>query len=119
MSSLYDKYGGIPVISKIVHNFYGKILKSQDLKKFFENVNIENLMNHQIQLFSHVMGGPTQYDLTRLKNAHSRMDIKGENFAEVAEILEETLEDAGVEDEDIKTIMGIVGSTRSEIVGAV
>ena len=47
------------------------------------------------------------------------MDIKGENFAEVAEILEETLEDAGVEDEDIKTIMGIVGSTRSEIVGAV
>ena len=38
MSSLYDKYGGIPVISKIVHNFYGKILKSQDLKKFFENV---------------------------------------------------------------------------------
>ena len=48
MKSLYDKYGGIPVISKIVHNFYGKILKSPDLKKFFENVNIENLMNQKM-----------------------------------------------------------------------
>jgi len=74
-------------------------------------------MTHQIQLFSHVMGGPTQYDLTRLKNAHSQMNIRGENFAEVTEILEETLEDAGVEEEDIQTIMGIVASTRSEIVG--
>ena len=107
MKSLYDKYGGIPVISKIVHNFYGKILKSPDLKKFFENVNIESLMSHQ-----------TQYDLGRLKNAHSRMNIQGEHFAEVAEILEETLEDAGVEEEDIQTIMGIVASTRSEIVAS-
>ena len=118
MKSLYDKYGGIPVISKIVHNFYGRILKSPDLKKFFENVNIESLMSHQIQLFSHVMGGPTQFDLGRLKNAHSRMNIQGEHFAEVAEILEETLEDAGVEEEDIQTIMGIVASTRSEIVAS-
>ena len=46
------------------------------------------------------------------------MNIQGEHFAEVAEILEETLEDAGVEEEDIQTIMGIVASTRPEIVAS-
>ena len=42
--------------------------------------------------------------------------ISGADFDEVAEILRENLEDAGMSDEDVETVMGIVGSTRSAIV---
>ena len=44
------------------------------------------------------------------------MGITEDAFSEVAELLEETLEDMSVEDDDIATIMGIVGGVKSDIV---
>ena len=116
MNSLYDKYGRAPTVSKVVHDFYSKLLKSSTLKSFFEGINLDGLINHQILLFSHILGGPQQYDLSKLKTAHAHLSITNKEFDEVAGILEETLEDCGVEEHDIQIIMNIVSSTRPEII---
>ena len=51
-----------------------------------------------------------------MKGVHAKMGITEDAFSEVAELLEETLEDMSVEDADIETIMEIVGGVKSDIV---
>ena len=114
--TLFDKYGGLPTVSQIVHDFYRDVLANDMLKPYFKGINMSVLMDHQVKLFSHVLGGPVQFDLSRLKKAHQDLAINDDAFQEVAQILQETLEDAGMEDGDVSTVMGIVASTYNDIV---
>ena len=52
-----------------------------------------------------------------LLESHRNLHITEEAFARVAELLQENLEDAGVIPADVQTIMGIVASAKSDIVG--
>ncbi len=114
--TLYSKYGGTPTVSSVVHQFYVKVLGSELLQPYFEGVNMERLMKHQIDLFSFVMGAPIQFDLTVLKRSHAHLKITSAAFDEVASLLQETLEDVGMAAPDIEKLMTIVGSTRGDIV---
>jgi hemoglobin len=114
--TLYSKYGGTPTVSSVVHQFYVKVLRSELLQPYFEGVNMEKLMRHQIDLFSFVMGAPIQFDLTVLKRSHAHLKISNAAFDEVAELLQETLEEVGMSAEDVGKMMTIVGSTRGDIV---
>ena len=116
MTTLYDKYGGFATVSKLVQLFYEKISESEELAPYFEGVDIQQLMDHQTKFFSDILGGPVKYTGNELKVVHSAMGITKDAFAEVAELLEETLEDMGVEEDDIETIMGIVGGVKSDII---
>lgn len=114
--TLYNKYGGTPTVSSVVHQFYVKVLRSELLQPYFEGVNMEKLMKHQIDLFSFVMGAPIQFDLTVLKRSHAHLKITPAAFDEVASLLQETLEDVGMSSPDVEKMMAIVGSTRGDIV---
>jgi hemoglobin len=114
--TLYNKYGGTPTVSSVVHQFYVKVLRSELLQPYFEGVNMEKLMKHQIDLFSFVMGAPIQFDLTVLKRSHAHLTITPAAFDEVASLLQETLEDVGMSSPDVEKMMAIVGSTRGDIV---
>jgi len=118
MQTLFDKYGGFATVSKIVREFYRGVLQSPSLRPFFEGANMERIIDHQTKLIAHVLGGPAEYTGRELGAAHTHLKITGAAFAEVAEILQETLEDAGMADEDIATVMGIVGGTRGSVVTA-
>ncbi len=114
--TLYSKYGGTPTVTSVVHQFYGKVLRSETLQPYFEGANMEKLMKHQIDLFSFVMGAPINFDLTVLKRSHAHLKISNAAFDEVAELLQETLEEAGMSAGDVGKMMTIVGSTRADIV---
>jgi len=62
------------------------------------------------------MSGPDRYEGRDLVLAHKRLEISGKDFSLVAECLEETLDEAGLDEEDIAAIMIVVGSTRALIV---
>lgn len=114
--SLFDKYGGFETIAKLVYEFYRKVLKDIELKPYFKNSNMDQLMEHQAKFLSHILGGPDEYAGRELKEAHKTLNITDEHFELVAEYLEETLDEGGVEDDDVKTIMGIVASVKNLIV---
>lgn len=114
--SLFQKIGGLPAVSHVVRQFYRDVVASPTLKHHFEHIDMDSLIDHQTKFLSHALGGPADYTGRSLEASHKHLKITGEEFAEVAEILQETLEDAGVDDEDIETIMGVVGSTRPAIV---
>ncbi len=114
--SLYDKYGGFATINSIVTDFYDNLLENNDVAHFFENVSLERLIDHQTKFLCQVLGGPSEYTGKELSAAHQNMNISDADFGTVATILKQTLEDAGVEPEDLDTIIGIVASTKDQIV---
>ncbi len=115
-SSLYDKYGGFATVSNLVHDFYDRIGQTPELDSYFEGVNMSRLISHQTKFLCMALGGPADYTGRQLSAAHKSLSITPAHFDLVAEILQETLEDGGVEEDDINAIMGIVGSTKEDIV---
>ncbi len=118
MSSLFDKYGGFSTVSQIVRSFYKEIGASQTLKPYFEGVDLEALITHQTKFLSQVLGGPAQYTGRELGQSHAKLNITEDAFSEVAEILQDVLEDHDVEDADVASIMAIVGGVKGQIVTA-
>ncbi len=116
MTTLYDKYGGFTTVSKLVQTFYGKISESEDLAPYFEGIDTQKLMDHQTKFFSDILGGPVKYTGRELKSVHLGMGITEDAFSEVADLLEETLEDFEVEEDDIETIMAIVAGVKPDVV---
>ena len=76
------------------------------------------LMEHQVRFLSMALGGPNGYTGRELKTAHEHLNITNDHFNLVASYLEEVLDEANVEESDIKEILGIVGSVRPDIVSA-
>ena len=114
--TLFEKYGGFSTVSQIVRQFYQDVLASPNLKGYFQDVNMAVLIDHQTKFISHALGGPAQYTGRTLEASHHSLKITNADFDEVAEILQDTLEDAGMTDEDVAAVMGIVATTRSSIV---
>ena len=115
--TLFEKYGGVPTVTRIVSRFYREILARPTLKPYFEGVDTRRLIDHQVQFISHVLGQPASvYEGRTLGAAHGRLNITAEAFSEVAEILQHTLREAGMEAADIETVMGQVAGARPVIV---
>ena len=115
--TLFDKYGGVPVVTEIVTTFYARIMSRPNLARYFRNTNLDALKMHQVKFIAFVMGKPAQYYQGRdLQKAHTGFSISQKSFKEVASILKWTLEDYKVEAEDIETIIEALEKTRPLIV---
>ena len=114
--SLFEKYGGIETVAAVVHDFYEDVLADDTLSPFFEGVDMDSLIEHQVMLFSQYMGGPANYSGRELRDAHTHIRITTAHFDKVAEILQAVLGDYNVAPDDIMTIMAVVETTRSAIV---
>ncbi len=113
--SIYDKYG-FEAISKAVHDFYGRVLKSPTAAPYFQGYNMARIIQHQTQFICMLLGGPANYLGKELEMAHHNLRITGDAFEEVGELLDETLEDHGFTDEEREFVMSKVASTRGVIV---
>lgn len=114
--NLYEKYGGFPTVSKFVHDFYKKVQKSDILSPYFEKIDMPSLINHQIQFFSTLLGGPITYDSGQIDEIHKRLNISEEAFQDALDLLLESLEDASMEDSDTQTVIRVLESYRKSFV---
>jgi hemoglobin len=113
--SIYDRYG-FERISAVVHDFYGRVLRSEVTAPYFEGYDVPRIIHHQTQFLCQVMGGPTAYEGRDLFKAHHHMKISEEAFEEVADLLDETMEDHDVADADREAVMAIVSSARDQVI---
>ena len=60
--SLYDKYGGFAAVSTVVHTFYDKVVASPRLDRYFADVDMAKLIDHQTTFLCKVLGGPDNYN---------------------------------------------------------
>jgi hemoglobin len=103
--TLFDKYGGFSTVSRIVMAFYDRILDSDQVGDYFEDIDMKRLIDHQTKFVASLMGGPASFSDDMLQRVHQNLDITREDFDEVARLMRETLAEFDVEHDDIETVM--------------
>ena len=115
--TLFDKYGGVPVVTEIVRDFYKRVMRRPNLRRYFVNVTLEAVIHHQIAFVSMVMGKtPHDYSGRSMREAHRGIGITAASFELAAQLLSDALVSAEVEQADIDAIMAKVASLRADIV---
>lgn len=117
--NLYDKYGGAATVTKAVTGFYSEVMRRPHLRTYFDGVPMPQLIQHQVRFMSMVLGKtPSPYNGRAMNAAHGRLNVTAAHFAEVGAILEATLRKAGMEEDDLKTVMAAVAQLESQVVGS-
>jgi len=115
--TLFDKYGGVPTIAKLVRSFHKEIMLRPHLAAYFDGIDLEHLAEHTVKYIAYVMGKPAEiYTGRDMYTAHAKHHIHGIHFDEVTDVLKDTLTHAGVAKADIDTIMNRVECLREMII---
>ncbi|MBU6291027.1 MAG: group 1 truncated hemoglobin [Burkholderiales bacterium] len=115
--TIFDKYGGIPVVTDIVRDFYKRVLRRPNLRRYFLNVEVDHLIQHQVAFVSIAMGRmPHHYVGRNMRIAHQGRGITGASFDLMLELLSDTLKSHEFADKDIRQVMANVKKYKSQIV---
>jgi hemoglobin len=116
MRTLFEKYGGFTTVSKVVMDFYGRVLDSDIIGDYFDGIDMQRLIDHQTKFVAQLMGGPVSYSNDVLQRAHAPHNIDRKAFEETKRILGETLMDHGIAAEDVATIMADIDQRSHYII---
>ena len=115
--TLFEKYGGFSSVSRVVLDFYDRMLDSDEIGPFFDNTDMSKLMDHQTKFIASVLGGPSSYTDEQLKQLHTHLEIKDPHMDEMMSLLAGALADHGFSEEDIEVVMNALEIRRGLIVG--
>ncbi|MEO0717587.1 MAG: group 1 truncated hemoglobin [Pseudomonadota bacterium] len=115
-ATLYEKYGGFGSISRVVMSFYDRLLDSDEVGPYFDDIDMKRLIDHQTKFVASLLGGPADFSDDRLEQAHRHLQIDGADFDAMKQILSDTLADFGFEDADREAVLGAIEARRSKIV---
>ncbi len=116
--SLYDQLGGFSAVRKLVSDFYDRVLEEEDLAPFFKDTDMPDLIDHQIQFWITLLGGPASYTDEQLRKFHASRGIQDHHFDLVVDLAVETLEDHDIDAQHIGEISEQLRGYRSPIVVA-
>ena len=114
--TIWDRYGGYSFVAKTVRDFYDRVLVSKAVAPYFDGINMEGLIEHQIRTIGAVMEGPYDLDIEALHRAHSHLRISEDHFDELGVILDQTLDKHGLSAADKGVLLDAVESVRPVIV---
>lgn len=102
--SIFERYGGFASVSRVVMQFYDKVLDSPEVSSYFEQTDMKRLIDHQTKFIASMMGGPASYTNEHLERVHAHLGITEPAFYEIIALLKETLEDFDFESEDVRHV---------------
>ena len=124
--TLFDKYGGMPTMIVIIRNICTQILSRPNLARYYEGMDLEQLVNHSITFVAHLLGKPVfldeqlndkqQLSNVHLRRHHHHLGITQHSYGQVVEILREELIAAKFEPADVEIAMNILYDYRKDIV---
>ena len=115
--SLFDKYGGVPAITRIVRDFHERLMRRPNLRRYFEEMEVEQVIQHHIAYVSFAMGKPNQdFTMKKIHDQHMQAGVTKASYNQIMEIFFAALEEEGVTPEDIERIEETLKSVRGEIV---
>ena len=114
--TMFERYGGLPFVTRFVLSFYDRVLASIRLAPFFAHSDMQRLVEHQAKFISTVMGGPTSYSNAVLREAHAHLDIDDQAFDEIIDLFKATLEDSKIAASDVEIIIADLNARRRYIV---
>lgn len=107
--TLFDKYGGVPVVTRIVRDFYKRVMRRPNLRRYFEEVRLERLIHHQIRFVSMAMGKPPlNYSDAGLHSAHASRGITKASFDLIVALFIDALVAEDIEPDDTEQILSVL-----------
>ncbi|MBC7661500.1 MAG: group 1 truncated hemoglobin [Chitinophagaceae bacterium] len=93
--NLYDEIGP-DRIAVILKNFYERCFEDVMIGHFFFEKNHDELLKHQLNFATGMLGGPVSYQGRPLAPLHQSLPIRSPHFARRRQILIETMTDFGL-----------------------
>lgn len=115
-ASIYDAIGGEPALTAVVDDFYNRVVGDPALAGFFMGTNMTRLKGRQVEFFAAALGGPDTYTGATMRQAHQGRGIAQEHFELVAGHLVASLGGAGLPEDVIGQIVGVVAPLSKDIV---
>ncbi len=113
---MFQRYGGLPLVTELVMSFYDRVLASERLAPYFASVDMRRLVEHQAKFVSSVMGGPASYSNAELRDIHAHLEIDERTFDEMIRLFEESLVELRFAPEDREEILADFRARRAYIV---
>ncbi len=120
--SLYDRLGGVYSIAAVVDDFIERLLVNEILnanpaiREARDRVPKAGLKFRVTELVSQVTGGPEKYTGRPMKEAHEHLHITEAEWQAMLSDFEKTLDTFKVPEREQKELIGIVESTKKDIV---
>ncbi len=115
--TLFDKYGGVPAVRELVRRFHERFLAKPTLRRYFDNVDSQKLIEHQAGMIAYALEKPMAgFDPQQMPAHHYPHSITLSAFEQVINILRQVLLEANVEGRDIARIIHRMDSQRHRIV---
>ena len=54
--ALFDKYGGVPAVTRIVRDFHERLMRRPNLRRYFEEMEMDKVIQHHIAYVSYALG---------------------------------------------------------------
>jgi hemoglobin len=116
MRTLFERVGGFAFLSKVVLDFYDRVLDDDLLAPYFSDVDMRRLIDHQTKFVAYLMDGPASYTDEHLRQIHARLGIDAPSFERMVVVLRSTLEDYEMADRDVDLVMGRIRARQGIIV---
>jgi hemoglobin len=120
--SLWSRLGGETAVKAVVHDFVAlaatdpKVDITRGGKYKLDDAGVANLEKLLVQLISANTGGPLKYEGRDMKTSHAGMGITSEQFGALAGDLISVLKKYQVPQKEIDELVGIIASTKKDIV---
>ena len=88
-------------VRKLVSDFYDKVLENEDVARIFRDTEMSKLIDHQTKFWATLLGGPVSYTSEQLRKLHVSMGIEDRHFDIIRDLVQETLEDHDIDDEEL------------------
>lgn len=112
---LLERHGRAKV-AQIVASFYNDVLGSPRLARYFHNVSIPGLVEHQAMFLATTMGAPSLFSADDIRYAHAHLEIGGEDFEEMLRLLEDALLRHGFTRAECDEVLSAYRSFQDQVV---
>ncbi len=121
--SLYDNLGGKPAITAVVDEFVGRVAADKRINKHFaataaDPARLAGFKGKLVDQICEASGGPCKYTGKDMKTAHAGMKITSAEFNALVGDLRGALVKFKVKKSDQKTLLGVLGPMKKDIVAA-
>mmetsp|Transcript_14347 Transcript_14347/g.26980 ORF Transcript_14347/g.26980 Transcript_14347/m.26980 type:complete len:166 (-) Transcript_14347:17-514(-) len=117
-TTLYERLGGSAAIEAAVDKFYIKVLADSRINHWFAKTNMAHQHRQQKKFLIGALGGPNEYGGRTMDKAHAKLVKEGlsdKDFDAVAENLQNTLLEMGVDKDLVSEVIGAVAGLRDQV----
>lgn len=115
-ASLYDRLGKKDAIVAVVDDFVANVAADARINAFFANADVPAFKAKLVDQICEVSGGPCKYTGKNMKEAHTGMGVKDEDFNALVEDLIKSLDKFKVPEKEKGELLTALGAMKEDIV---